>query len=349
MKDEFKYSLSTEDNDAQELEYEKMLEKDIESNCVYVDKLELNTELTDEDLLLKSKEEIIEYKNSNITKLKAYIASLQQEKEDLIENFKSTTNNLLERIKELEFHQKGFRPETPMITKNFKNKKNGVNPTDFKKQRCPNCCTEIDQKDYFDHSLQCLRKKYHCTICDIVIDSDKKEEHNETFKSPKFIINAIQKDDTSSFIKSLNHGLDPNIEINENKDRVIHLISRKNNLPMMKALFENDSKVDINVINKNNETPLITAIENKSEEIAVYLIKKKANISLRKKGDMSPLMLCCKFGQMDIVKLLITHGADINEKNILGETPLKIAQINNHEDLAMMLLKEFNSNLKFSK
>ena len=54
MKDEFKYSLSTEDNDAQELEYEKMLEKDIESNCVYVDKLELNTELTDEDLLLKS-------------------------------------------------------------------------------------------------------------------------------------------------------------------------------------------------------------------------------------------------------------------------------------------------------
>ena len=137
---------------------------------------------------------------------------------------------------------------------------------DFKKQRCPNCCTEIDQKDYFDHSLQCLRKKYHCTICDIVIDSDKKEEHNETFKSPKFIINAIQKDDTSSFIKSLNHGLDPNIEINENKDRVIHLISRKNNLPMMKALFENDSKVDINVINKNNETPLITAIENKSEE-----------------------------------------------------------------------------------
>ena len=60
MKDEFKYSLSTEDNDAQELEYEKMLEKDIESNCVYVDKLELNTELTDEDLLLKSKEEIIE-------------------------------------------------------------------------------------------------------------------------------------------------------------------------------------------------------------------------------------------------------------------------------------------------
>ena len=111
----------------------------------------------------------------------------------------------------------------------------------------------------------------------------------------------------SSFIKSLNHGLDPNIEINENKDRVIHLISRKNNLPMVKALFENDSKVDINVINKNNETPLITAIENKSEEIAVYLIKKKANISLRKKGDMSPLMLCCKFGQMDIVKLLINY------------------------------------------
>jgi hypothetical protein len=117
MKDDFKYTFTTDDNAQQEEEYEKMLEKDIESQCVYVDKLEIVNEFTDEELRsTKSVDEVIEYKNAQIIKLKAYIASLEQEKQDLINNYKKTTDQLLDKVKEYEYkhltyyHSISFNP-----------------------------------------------------------------------------------------------------------------------------------------------------------------------------------------------------------------------------------------------
>ena len=104
---DFKIDMpSTEDDSQNDLEYENHLVKDIESSCnfsVYVDKLEIKDEFTDEELISqKTKEEIVKYKNEQIDKLKAYISSLEQEKEDLIDNFKDTTSLLLEKIKDFE-------------------------------------------------------------------------------------------------------------------------------------------------------------------------------------------------------------------------------------------------------
>ena len=56
-------------------------------------------------------------------------------------------------------------------------------------------------------------------------------------------------------------------------------------------------------------------------------------------------MLACKFGYDNLVNILVEKGADINEKNILGETPLSLAQINGHDDLAMKIMQK--SQLKF--
>ena len=130
---DFDYPLPANDeiNPGDE-EYEKILEKEIESNCTfnkYVDKLKLRDDFTDEELLTKKGEEIISYKNEQITKLKAYIASLEQEKEDLINNFKNTTNALLDKIKNLELqlnHNNNNnqniiieRPQTAMIARDL--------------------------------------------------------------------------------------------------------------------------------------------------------------------------------------------------------------------------------------
>ena len=104
---DFKIEMpSTEDGSPNDLEYENHLVKDIESSCnfsVYVDKLDIKDELTDEELIAqKTKEEIVKYKNEQIDKYQAYITSLEQEKEDLIDNFRTTTSLLLEKIKDLE-------------------------------------------------------------------------------------------------------------------------------------------------------------------------------------------------------------------------------------------------------
>ena len=107
LSNDFKVEMpSTESESQGDLDFEKHLVKDIESSCnfnVYIDKLEIKDEYTDEELIAKkTKEEIVLYKNEQIDKLKAYITSLEQEKEDLIENFKDTTSLLLEKIKDFE-------------------------------------------------------------------------------------------------------------------------------------------------------------------------------------------------------------------------------------------------------
>ena len=132
-------SLSSEEN-INEIEEENELEskdekesdinltKQLEEQCdmsIYVNHLELD-EKNDEDLLNLTKEEIINYKNYQILKLKAYIASLEKEKEDLINNYNITSETLLEKIKQLEFQKTGTRPETPYIINSIihKNKNN---------------------------------------------------------------------------------------------------------------------------------------------------------------------------------------------------------------------------------
>ena len=68
---DFKYILPEfEDENSNDKEYDKILEKEIESTCSfnkYIDKLEIINEFTDEELILnKTKEEIISYKNDQI-------------------------------------------------------------------------------------------------------------------------------------------------------------------------------------------------------------------------------------------------------------------------------------------
>ncbi len=127
LKDEFKISYNFDDEIDDE--YEKELERDIESNCdqfkIYVDKLEME-EKNDDELLQMEKSQIIDFKNYQINKYKAYIVSLEKEKEDLIDNFKNSTNILLERIKDLEQNIYGMRPQTPNIMAQIKrNEKSG--------------------------------------------------------------------------------------------------------------------------------------------------------------------------------------------------------------------------------
>ena len=148
------------------------------------------------------------------------------------------------------------------------------------------------------------------------------------------------------FILIIEHGLKDDCIIDDKEgDYIYHSISRYNKFKFLNELNKRKIKFNIDILNKNKETPLITAISNNSLECAEIMIEFGANISLRNKGDLSPLMLACKYGYSNLVELLINKGADINEKNILGETPLSLAQINKHDDLAMKILQK--SQLKF--
>lgn len=216
--DEFKMEM----NDSNDDEYERILDKDLEIDCglnIYVDSLEEVDEIDEDKLLLMDKKDIMAHKNYQIHKFKAYISSLEKEKEDLIENFKNTTNILLEKIKQKEFEDNGIRPQTAMIVDNLKetnvtsynllntirNKnKNNNNPSEIKEikyveimkfdngnetngmnnkyERCANCKKDILKEKSIMHSLDCLRNNITCKICKELIPIKLKKEHLEEWR-----------------------------------------------------------------------------------------------------------------------------------------------------------------------
>ena len=149
------------------------------------------------------------------------------------------------------------------------------------------------------------------------------------------------------------------------KDRegnyVIHIAVIGNLLPIVQYLIEKQN-VDVNIKGYEDKTPLHYACESGYIQIAEYLIYKgakiyctdinddseihlaskrghlqmvqylieKQNIDVNTKGyeKRTPLHYACEKGYLQIVEYLISKGANIEEKDIDGNTPLHIANLN---------------------
>ena len=327
----------------EEDDFAKELEKDLEKESnIYINNFELKEEISDEELLSMSKEEIITYKNIQITQLKSNINSLQKEKEDLINNFKITTDTLIEKIKQLEFNNRGIRPETASIIKDnkkikskidYKNKNlfnddeedennninnNSINEEKKEMQRCPNCTKIFPINEYIEHSLQCLRKIYRCQKCNKMMLINEKETHFNNYQNKSKMISALKTDDEKYFIDAIRHGFRVNTNFLEENygNNLLSLIAINNKINFFKLLFKYSDEPD------------------------------KININYRNKTDLTPLMICCKNNYIELSREIIKKGGDVNAKNILGYTPLKLAQMNNNEKLSLMLINEYKAVFK---
>ena len=324
----------------EEDEFAKQLEEELEkSSSVYVNNFELKNDKSDDDLLTMTKEEIITYKNIQISQLKSYIASLEKEKEDLISNFKQTTDTLIEKIKQLEYNTLGTRPQTAYILKDMSNNEknnnkinnnnNNINDNNIndnnedvvinfrnKFQRCPNCTKEFEISEFIEHSLQCLRKIYRCTKCNKTMPINEKETHFNNFQNKSKMIKAIQENDENYFKEAIKHGFKVNTNI----------------------LEENSSNTLLIIIFINNKINLFKLLFNYCEE--------NIDIDIRNKSDLTPLMICCKNNFIELSREIIKKGGNVNAKNILGDTPLRIAQMNNNEKLSLMLINEYKAIFK---
>lgn len=337
--------IENEEEDA----FAKQLEEELEKETnIYINNFELKSEKSDEELMAMTKEEIITYKNIQISQLRSYINSLEKEKEDLINNFKITTDTLIEKIKQIEYNNQGIRPQTAHIIKDInENKKrnfkvnnnkdlfddyednkdeigkniikidNIINPNN-EFQRCPNCTKEFPISEYIEHSLQCLRKIFRCQKCNKMMPITEKETHLNNYQNKAKLINAIQSDNEEYFKDAIKHGFKVNTNILEENsgNNLLSIIAINNKLKFFRLLYMYSDEPD------------------------------KIDINFRNKCDLTPLMICCKNNYIELSKEIIKKGGDVNAKNILGDTPLRIAQMNNNEKLSLMLINDFKAYLK---
>ncbi|MBI3415627.1 MAG: ankyrin repeat domain-containing protein [Verrucomicrobia bacterium] len=139
-------------------------------------------------------------------------------------------------------------------------------------------------------------------------------------------------------------------DVNARNDRdrtPIFLALEATRRPVLNWLLEN--KAEVNVVDDNGWTPLHQAIRNESTELAEVLLKAGAdpNLKLKDASKFAPLMLVAldteavkMRGDLTLLELLRSHGADVNAQYANGMTAIWLAYVNRYEAAAEWLLKQ---------
>jgi ankyrin repeat protein len=111
-----------------------------------------------------------------------------------------------------------------------------------------------------------------------------------------------------------------------------------NDLEMADLLIAGGANV--NAANEYGVTPLTLAVINRSPAMVEKLLKAKANANAAQTTGETPLMTAASTGNLDVAKLLVTHGAQVNAKEPKhGQTPLMWAIAFQHPDVAKLLIE----------
>lgn len=340
--------MEFDEEEASRDSYEEKLDKEIEANCEfkeYVDKLDVE-EKTNEDFLGMDKQDIIDFKNYQIKKYKAYISSLEKEKQDLIDNFKETTSILIERIKELEEHEKGERPQTAIIMNNIKKSKpsdNNILNKDIKsnteQDRCVKCKKYFLKSDFAKHSLECLRKPMiQCKACKENIDEENKLSHISKFRDQKELINSIKSGDVKLFENFIKHTFDFDSPLDTvTNNYAIHYIAEIGNKDILAALLKIKPKLDHT--NKIFDTALTISAKCGNCDFIMKLLEFGASPNIKNSEGETALFYSVKKNDEQSTLFLLKNGADVSLKNALGETVIQVAQQQKNDKIEQLLIK----------
>lgn len=125
---------------------------------------------------------------------------------------------------------------------------------------------------------------------------------------------------------------------NSNGYTELHYACYNNRLSSVVSLL-NDG-MDINL--KDNiygETPIMIACSCGSNDMVKLLLTYGADIHQKSKKGYSLIHFVCYYDHVDIIRILLVRGVNVNEKSNDGNTPLKIACCYDNYDIAKLLLE----------
>jgi len=113
----------------------------------------------------------------------------------------------------------------------------------------------------------------------------------------------------------LDYGADVNYYSKKLKASPLSLAIKKNQLSTVKKLIEHKVKLDFE--NKNINSPIGIAISENKKDILKLLLENGAELQKRQDRDSYLMQAVCKENaSIEIVKLLVKYGADINEEEL---------------------------------
>lgn len=98
------------------------------------------------------------------------------------------------------------------------------------------------------------------------------------------------------------------------------------------------------IYGQNGDTLLILACKGGYKDLVENLLfHNPILVDLENKSNgVTPILSAIEYGQVEIVKLLLTHGADISKKNKEGITPLILASQTKEKEIVELILDAKN-------
>eukprot|EP01016_Furgasonia_blochmanni_P019716 TRINITY_DN2200_c0_g1_i1.p2 TRINITY_DN2200_c0_g1~~TRINITY_DN2200_c0_g1_i1.p2 ORF type:complete len:200 (+),score=39.52 TRINITY_DN2200_c0_g1_i1:64-663(+) len=175
-------------------------------------------------------------RDKEIEGLKDMLENLEYEKQEMIDNFQTSTNLLIEKLKDLETTSFGIRPQTANILNRMpggrieqprlrivKDEEEKVNP-DEPTEKCTSCKKMIPVSAFDAHLIQCYRNLAKCKVCGDFIARNAKVEHLQEWRNPDRILFAIERGDKVFVAKAFEHGADKNYRFLEHNGYIQQII-----------------------------------------------------------------------------------------------------------------------------
>lgn len=149
-------------------------------------------------------------------------------------------------------------------------------------------------------------------------------------------ISILEGDD--KFEKLINDGADINLKDKEGDTPLHYAVKFKREKPFQMLL---DKKAHVNAVDNYGTTPLSAAIQVKQYKMAEMLVEKGADFNIANSAGVTPLMFAAngaKYPAPEMVKFLLNKGAKVNDLDNEGRSALFYAVGKIWVDVTKMLV-----------
>lgn len=307
-----------------------------------------------------------------VQRLKGKVARMEREKDDMVDNFRTTTQILLNRIKELEAEvlQGQSRPSTAAVVERIEGHPRlltaqltrpelrgvagrqevpevmrieeespevtgGNSSQTADASICGNCGRQIPEGNMVSHTIHCYRNNFRCDTCDEVLPLRDRESHMQHWRDPMRLLDAASARDLEQVRNMLAHGANLASCVHpDTGDTALHVAARLSDLDLVEVCMGHGVEVD--PANAQGEMPLHLAAEAELPVVRL-LVELGARLNEADGQGEVPLIRACRRGNAQVARYLVEMRADTDLTTPLGDTPVQIAQRLGHRETVMAL------------